>query len=64
MKIKIAYDFEDNEYIAFVDMIPQIAGYGLSEKDAILNLLKHAETEKGFNHKVIRMLIQKIENEH
>lgn len=63
MQVKIAYDFEEKEYIAFVDKIPAIAGYGATEKDAILDLLKQAEQEKGFNHSTIRLLIEKIENE-
>lgn len=62
MKVKIAYDFDEKEYIAFVDQLPVIAGYGPSEKDAILHLLKQAQQEKGFNHVVIKILIDKIEN--
>lgn len=62
MKVKIAYDFEEKEYIAFLDGIARISGYGFSEKEALLNLLHQAEKEEGFNHKVIEMLIEKIEN--
>lgn len=63
MKVKIAFDFEENEYIAFVDKLPMVAGYGSTEKDAVLHLLKQAEQEQGFNHTVIRFLINKIESD-
>lgn len=62
MQVKIAYDFDDQEYIAFVDNIPRISGYGITEKNAILDLLQHAKLEEGFNHSVIEELINKIEN--
>jgi predicted RNase H-like HicB family nuclease len=64
MRVKVAYDFEDNEYIAFVDKIPNISGFGPSEKDAILNLLYQAKEEDGFNKEVIIQLIEKMENEN
>jgi len=63
VKIKIAYDFDENEYIAFVDKYPQICGISSTEKGAILSLLYQAQKEDGWNHKVINALIEKIENE-
>lgn len=63
MQVKIAYDFDDQEYIAFVDSYAQISGYGSTEKKAILDLLNQAYKEDGFNHKVIEELIEKLENE-
>lgn len=62
MQVKVAYDFDEKEYIAFVDKIPAIAGYGPTEKEAVLSLLYQAEKEDGFNHDIIRSLINKIEN--
>lgn len=63
MKVKIAYDFDENEYIAFVDKIPAISGYGETERLAVLDLLHQALKEDGWEHDVIRNLIDKIENE-
>lgn len=64
MKVKIGYDFEEHEYIAFVDKIPNISGYGVTEKEAIVNLLEQAKKEEGFNHDVITRLIEIINNEN
>jgi hypothetical protein len=63
MNIKIVYDQYENEYIAFVDGIPAMAGYGTTEKEAILDFLYKAKEEEGFNHRVIQTLIDKIEND-
>lgn len=63
MNIKIAYDQFENEYIAFVSGLPTISGYGATEKEAILDLLYTVKEEKGFNHRVIQTLIDKIEND-
>jgi len=62
MQIKVAYVFDDLEYIAFVDKLPMISGFGKSEEEAILHLLKQALNEDGFNKSVIKNLINKIEN--
>ena len=64
MNIKVAYDYDENEYICFVDKYASISGYGSTEKEAILDLLYKALNENGWNHDTIKQLIQKIENEN
>ena len=61
MQVKVAYDFDDDEYIAFVDKLPMISGFGNSEEAAILHLLRQALNEDGFDKHVIKLLIEKIE---
>lgn len=63
MKVQIAYDFDEREYIAFVDKLPAVAGYGTTEREAVLNLLYQALEEDGWHHDVIRDLIYRIEHE-
>ena len=64
MKVKIAYDFEENEYIAFIDNMANISGFGISEKDAIYDLLKEAKKQKIFDEKIITRLLGIINNEN
>lgn len=35
LKVKIAFDFDENEYIVMIDEIPQLCGRGDTESEAL-----------------------------
>ena len=63
MNVKIIYDQDENEFIAFVPGIVGITGFGETEEQSILSFLYQCKNETIFNQKIINTLISKIENE-
>jgi predicted RNase H-like HicB family nuclease len=45
--IKIVYNFEDSEYMVFVDGIKGLEGYGSTEEEAIADFYNMMEKEMG-----------------
>jgi hypothetical protein len=57
MNVKIIFDVEENEYIAFIDGISSINGYGATEKDAIIDFLRQCEDNPSFNQTIVKLLL-------
>lgn len=45
LKIKLVYDFDENEYVTFIQGLPYIEGRGLTEEEAIENFKINYEKE-------------------
>jgi hypothetical protein len=60
MNVKIIYNQFDNEYVAFVQGINLISGYGLTEKEAVIDFLTQCVDNPLFNQSVVQQLLKKI----
>lgn len=62
MNVKILFDHEENEYLAFIPHC-EYFGHGDTESRALLNLLYILVELDGFNQTTINFLIKKLEIE-
>jgi hypothetical protein len=61
MQVKIVYDPYEYEYIAFIEGITSISGYGQTEKEAIVDFLHQCEKNPKFHQSTIQLLLSKIQ---
>lgn len=59
MNVKIVFDSYENEYIAFIPGT-KFQGYGLTEKEAVIDFLNQCVDNPIFNQSVIRTLLLNI----
>lgn len=64
LAVKITFDFEEQEYMVFVEGIPELVGYGETESSALLDFLKKYETNysgyKCFNNQQVQHKISEL----